>query len=110
MRGAPGLPDCLFADCLFADCLFGFHIVVCRSKRTFEGGLLYLVMIDKDHAHAAPAALHRLEDLRQLSDEGLLLIDGEFEGAKYSIRRGERSEDAVVEAEVGWPIWAPSLA
>ena len=57
--------------------------------------------VDEGHAHSAPAAVDGLEDGGEFADEGLLLVEGELEDAAPFRLGGERSEDAVVETEVG---------
>lgn len=80
---------------------FELHIVVSRRERPLEHGFVDVAKVHEGHTHSTPAALYRFEDGWHLGDEGLLLLDGELEGAQSSALRGEGGEDAVVDAEVG---------
>jgi hypothetical protein len=57
--------------------------------------------VDVGHAHAAPSSLNRREDATLIGDEGVLLVESEFEDSVTVFLAGEGGEDLVVETEVG---------
>ena len=78
-----------------------FDVAIGGGEGALEDCVVCFGEVDEGHAHSAPAAVDGFEDGGEFADEGLLLVEGEFEDSATFYLGRERGEDSIVTAEVG---------